>query len=95
MPSPAVTAAPGGPWAIEVSIRRFLMRNHPGATTAIARMRRDQVVWDVVDSLTLLDLVSYLEQEFEIEVRPVDFVPRNFATIARMSRFVTARRSEP
>lgn len=90
--SASVSEQVGANRAVEVSIRRFLMRNHPGATTAIARMRRDEPVWDVVGSLTLLDLVSYLEQEFQIAVRPVDFVPRNFSTIARMARFVAATR---
>jgi hypothetical protein len=77
---------------IELLIRRFLAEHHPGARRDIFRMAVDDDVWQVVGSMTLMDLVSYLEAEFAFRVRPVDFVPANFSTLARMTKFVASRR---
>ena len=41
-----------------------------------------------VASVRLLDLVGFIEEEFGIELRPVDVVPRNLATIADIARTV-------
>ncbi|MEO8587693.1 MAG: acyl carrier protein [Acidobacteriota bacterium] len=47
-----------------------------------------------VASVRLLDLVGYIEEEFGIELRPVDVVPSNLATIADIARTVR-RLAEP
>jgi hypothetical protein len=77
--------------AIEIAIRGFLVAHHPDARRDVLRMGRHRNVWEVVGSMTILDLVRYLEAEFRFTVRPIDFVPHNFASIARMARFVVAR----
>ena len=41
----------------------------------------------------MLQLVSYVEQKFSIKVRPIDFAPQHFSTIAAIARFVVARRA--
>jgi hypothetical protein len=94
--SDSTRTAPGAPRraelrAIEIAIRGFLVAHHPDARRVILRMGRDKNVWEVVSSMTVLDLVRYLEAEFRFTVRPIDFVPHNFATIGRMARFVAAR----
>jgi len=49
-------------------------------------------LWREVSSLTLLQLVAFVEQKFAIKVRPIDFAPQNFATVSAIARFVAARR---
>ena len=46
-----------------------------------------------INSLTLLELVAYVEQKFAITVRPIDFAPQNFSSIDAIARFVLRRRS--
>jgi hypothetical protein len=90
-PSPALAPRRAELRAIEIAIRGFLVAHHPEARRVVLRMGRHRNVWEVVGSMTVLDLVRYLEVEFRFTVRPIDFVPHNFATIARMARFVALR----
>ena len=47
---------------------------------------------NVIDSMGLFELVSFVEQEFDVEVRDEELVPGNFATIGDIVRFVESRR---
>jgi acyl carrier protein len=44
-----------------------------------------------LDSLTLVQLVEALEEEFDLRVRPSEVVPENFGSVAAMIAFVSAR----
>jgi acyl carrier protein len=81
--------------AIETVIRKFLAANHPEQRAGDhdrsrqPPARRD--LWREVSSLTLLQLVAFVEQKFAIKVRPIDFAPQNFSTVQAIARFVAAR----
>jgi len=45
----------------------------------------------VLDSLSILDLVLYLESRFEIVVRPHEMGEANFGTVARLGALVKAK----
>jgi acyl carrier protein len=47
----------------------------------------------VLDSLGIFTLVSYLEDEFGIEVADQELVPDNFGTIRKISELVDGKRS--
>jgi acyl carrier protein len=42
----------------------------------------------IVDSLGIMRLVSYIEEEFGVEVGEDDLVPEHFQTVNRMAAFV-------
>jgi acyl carrier protein len=42
----------------------------------------------VLDSFALLDVISEIETEFQIQVTDADLDPRKFASVARIDRFV-------
>ncbi len=46
------------------------------------------LVGEVLDSLALMQLVEYIEQEFEIEVADEDVTPDNFQTLNDLERYV-------
>jgi acyl carrier protein len=48
-----------------------------------------------VPSVRLLDLVGFLEDTYEIRLRPVDLVPENLATIGKMAAVVRHRLKDP
>ncbi len=48
----------------------------------------------VVDSMTLLRLVAWLEEEFGIAIGDADVVPSNFGSIDRITRLVDAKLQE-
>lgn len=50
-------------------------------------------LWREVSSLTLLELVAFVEQKFSIRVRPIDFAPQNFSSVSTIAEFVARRRA--
>lgn len=47
----------------------------------------------VVDSLGILSLVSFIEDEFGVQVQDEELVPEHFATISAITRLVTSKKS--
>jgi acyl carrier protein len=45
----------------------------------------------IVDSLGILDVVAFIEEEFRMTVADEDLVPENFQSIARLTAFVGER----
>jgi acyl carrier protein len=66
----------------------------------------DELEWDVpedelghsfvlatrIDSLGLFDLISFIEREFEVEVRNEELLPQNFDTIGGVIRLVESKK---
>lgn len=48
----------------------------------------------VVDSLGLLQIVSYIEGDFGVEVQDEELVPEHFETISAIARFVESKREQ-
>lgn len=45
----------------------------------------------LIDSMGLLVLIAFVEEEFDLELEPADITLANFATIAHIARLVEAR----
>jgi len=73
---------------IESHVRAFLQQSAPLVAQAIAEMPRTARLWDVVDSLSLLDLVAYLEQTFQFTLDALELIPDNFETIESITSLV-------
>lgn len=43
----------------------------------------------ILDSFAIVQLISLLEENFNIEIDPEDIVPEKFSTISEISRLVT------
>ena len=48
---------------------------------------------DVIDSLGIFQIISFLESDWEIEVADEDLVPDHFASIGAIARLVAAKTS--
>lgn len=81
--------AGGADRAIEDRIRDYIVRT--AKPPAPPRDDDGLVALGFVPSVRMLDLVGFLEDEFGIELRPVDLAPERLATIARMAEMVRAR----
>jgi acyl carrier protein len=46
----------------------------------------------IMDSTGVLEVISFLEDHFDIEVREADMVPDNLDSIERIARYVERRR---
>ena len=78
---------------VEAAIKSFLAAYHRNGARGAARIASVQNLWLEINSLTLLELVTYVEQKFAITVRPIDFAPQNFSSIDAIARFVLRQRS--
>ena len=58
-----------------------------GADESIS-FEADLIEQGVIDSMSLLRLVAFLEERFQIEVRDEDLVPENFRSFAAIEAFV-------
>lgn len=52
---------------------------------------QDELLGDILDSLSLLQLVEYIEQQFGFEVDDTDMVPENFRTLEHLDRYIRSR----
>ncbi len=91
MSQPSSNDPPSKP-DVEATIKSFLAGYHPNGARGAARITAVQNLWLEISSLTLLELVVYVEQKFAITVRPIDFAPQNFSSIEAIARFVLRQR---
>ena len=73
-------------------IRQFIIKQFPLA-------RKQSIIEDdsplldsgIIDSLGVLDLVSFIEKEFKITISDEDLLAENFESIASMTAFVQSK----
>jgi acyl carrier protein len=73
------------------SIRNFLLEKFPLARKRGVRFDDNLLESGIIDSLGILDLVNFLEQNLGITLSDEELVPENFLTIERLSAFVQSK----
>jgi acyl carrier protein len=73
---------------VEAELRLYLSQLAPGRSAQIAALDRHAFLWDAVDSMSLLDMVEYIERRFNVRVAPLELLPDNFGSLAQIVRFV-------
>jgi len=72
--------------AVTVQIEAFLKKQFP-LTRKVGR--NDALLENgLLDSLGILEIVSFLEQEFQITIADEELLPENFQSIACLATFV-------
>ena len=80
---------------ISVRIRQFIQTTFPWARNQSTLADHDSLFSSgIVDSLGVLDLVTYLENEFGVIVADEDLLAENFESIDRMAEFVTLKQQD-
>jgi acyl carrier protein len=74
-----------------VLIRNFIVQRFPLASSKDLTSELSLLESGIVDSLGVLDLVGFIEEEFGIQAEDDDLVPENFDSIEALTRFVTDR----
>lgn len=69
-------------------IREFVLQKFPLARKRKVTNHDNLLESGVIDSLGVLDLVNFLEQEFSVAVSDEDLTPENFQSIERIAQFV-------
>lgn len=69
-------------------IRDFVIQTFPLARKRNVTGSTDLLESGVIDSMGVLDLVGFLQQEFAITVEDDDLTPENFRSIDSMAEFL-------
>ena len=73
---------------ISERLREFILKNFPAASRR-APLHDDALLGGgLIDSLGVLEIVQFIEDEFEVNVDVDDLLPESFETIACMARLV-------
>jgi len=78
---------------VNTHIRKFILDKFPLARKQQIKDSDPLLESGVLDSLGVLDLVSFVEQEFSVHVADEELVPENFQTIDRIAAFVESKSS--
>lgn len=74
---------------IEREIREFLRENFPLSADGVTLQRDDSLIEvGVIDSTGVLELIGFIEERYELEVRDEEVLPENLDSIACITRFV-------
>ncbi len=74
-------------------IRTFLVERFPSARARPIGDDDQLLANGILDSLGVLDVVAFLEQEFAITIVDDDLLPENFETLRRLTSFVAERQA--
>ncbi len=97
-PAPATsdpgTPDPGtaDPGTAEVERRILAFVRDELVTSGTTVGREDDLLSDLLDSVAALRLGTFAAEEFDIEIRPADFVVENFRTAVALADFVLRAR---
>lgn len=74
---------------IEQEVREFLRENFPlSADEVVLAPDASLIEVGVIDSTGVLELIGFIEERYEIEVRDEEVLPENLDSIASITRFV-------
>jgi acyl carrier protein len=79
---------------IKASIRSFIVRTFAAARKHAVSDDLPLLESGVIDSLGVLDVVTFLEQTFAIKVSDEELIPDNFATVRSMACYVETKRRQ-
>jgi acyl carrier protein len=82
--------------SVEDSVRDFILKE-VAVGVAAGELSNDAPLIErgVIDSLGIFQLVSYLEEEYGIDVTDDELVLANFGTLSAIGEYVRAKRAEP
>lgn len=77
---------------LEESIRKFVLERFPLARQRNVSNQESLLENGILDSLGILEVVTFVEGEFQITVDDEELQPENFSSIASMSAYVVYKR---
>ena len=80
------------PEHIKEKLRRFLLENFASASDVRIEDDHSLLQLGIIDSLSLVSIIDYIEEEFDIQVSPKDFFPGKFDTIAKAADYIVNHR---
>jgi acyl carrier protein len=80
-------------YGITQTIRRFLTERAWLTDDAEVSESDSLLEKGVIDSVAMVELVSFIEQTFEIRIHDEELMPENFDSLVAMGAFITSKRN--
>jgi acyl carrier protein len=80
-------------YGITQTIRRFLTERAWLTDDAEVSESDSLLEKGVIDSVAMVELVSFIEQTFEIRIHDEELMPENFDSLAAMGAYITSKRN--
>jgi acyl carrier protein len=74
--------------SIQERVRQFIIQNFYVSDPAEVTDDASLIAGGWVDSTGMLEVMSFLETEFEIRVADTEMIPENLDSVAKIARFV-------
>jgi acyl carrier protein len=79
---------------IQESIRQYIAKNLLFSENGFAYSDSASFLNEgIVDSVGVMELVAFVDQEFGIEVEPDEISPENFDSVERIAKFVEGKKA--
>ena len=75
----------------EHKIQEFIRQNFPAAQQRDIAVDELLLGANIIDSIGILQIVTYLEEEYDIMVEDDEFIPDNFQSISHIANFVQSK----
>lgn len=79
---------------IEDRIRDFVLKQFPLARKNGLKPGEQWLESGLIDSLGILDLVHFLEEEFKIHVTDEELLPLNFQSLQAVAAFIQSKQAD-
>jgi acyl carrier protein len=84
------------PQDIKTTVKKFILNEYlPGEDPAALTDTTALMTTGILDSIAVLKVVTFLENEFEITVEPHEAVVENLNTLSDMVQLVTSKKASP
>ncbi len=78
--------------AVKENIRSFILETVlAGARGATLNDNDSFLESGIIDSTGILELVSYIEDEFKINVKDEELIPDNFDSVSKLASYITTK----
>jgi acyl carrier protein len=82
------------PEDIKSAVKKFILNEYlPGEDPAALTDTTPLVTTGILDSIAVLKVVSFLENQFDILIQPHEAVVENLNTLSDIERFVAAKKA--
>jgi acyl carrier protein len=79
---------------INESLRQFILEHFPSARRRPLGELDPLLQSGIIDSLGVLDVVTFIEEEFKVTVDDQDLTPENFQSISQIAAFVETKKNQ-
>jgi acyl carrier protein len=79
--------------AVEASVREFILKQFPAARSRGVGVDDSLLTQGIIDSLGVLEVVTFIESEFQLTVSDDEMLSDHFESISRIADLVCGKRA--